>query len=81
METPAFATLGNGEIDFFVKSLHSEETHAVEVKTGKNSGRTAAEALEKQKADYILYAKGDIYGGKAGNIITIPIYGIAKYRF
>lgn len=49
LETPAFATLGNGEIDFFVKSLRSEETYAIEVKTGKNSGRTAIEALEKHK--------------------------------
>ena len=81
LETPAFATLGNGEIDFFVKSLRSEESYVVEVKTGKNSGRTAAEALEKQKIDCILYAKGDTYGGKTEDIITIPIYGIAKYRF
>lgn len=80
-ETPAFATLGNGEIDFFVKSLDSEKTYAVEVKAGKNSGKTAAEALEKRKADYILYAKGDTYGGKTDKIITIPIYGIAKYEF
>lgn len=81
LETPAFATLGNGEIDFFVKVLHSEETYAIEVKSGKNSGRTATEALEKGKADYILYARGDTHGGKTGNIITIPIYGIAKYQF
>lgn len=33
--TPAFATLGNGEIDFFVKVLHSEETYAIEVKKRK----------------------------------------------
>ncbi len=81
LETPAFATLGNGEIDFFVKVLRSEETYAVEVKSGKNSGRTAAKALEKKKADYILYAKGDTHVGKTENIITIPIYGIAKYQF
>lgn len=81
LETPAFATLGKGEIDFLVKILRSEEVYAIEVKTGKNSGRTAAEALEKKKVDYILYAKGDTCGGRTGNIITIPIYGIGKYRF
>lgn len=81
LETPAFATLGGGEIDFFVKSLHSEKTYAVEVKSGKNSGGTAQKALEKKKADYVLYAKGDTHGGAAENIITIPIYGIAKYQF
>lgn len=81
LETPAFATLGNGEIDFFVKELASEKTYAVEVKSGKNSGRTATEALEKQKADYVLYAKGNTCGGKADNVITIPIYGISKFKF
>ena len=81
LETPAFATLGGGEIDFFVKSLHSEKTYAVEVKSGKNSGGTAQKALEKKKTDYVLYAKGDTHGGAAENIIIIPIYGIAKYQF
>lgn len=80
-ETPAFATLGNGEIDFFVKSIRTEKTYAVEVKAGKNSGKTALDALEKKKADYVLYAKGNTNGGKADKIITIPIYGIAKYQF
>ena len=37
LETPAFATLGNGEIDFYVKELASERTYAVEVKSGKNA--------------------------------------------
>jgi hypothetical protein len=81
LETPAFATLGNGEIDFYVKELASERTYAVEVKSGKNSGKTAAEALEKKKADYVLYAKGNTCGGKADNTITIPIYGISKFKF
>lgn len=81
LETPAFATLGNGEIDFYVKELASEKTYAIEVKSGKNSGKTAAEALEKKKADYVLYAKGNTCGGKADNVITIPICGISKFKF
>lgn len=81
LETPAFATLGNGEIDFFVKELASDKTYAVEVKSGKNSGKTTAEVLEKKKADYVLYAKGNTFGGKADNVITIPIYGISKFKF
>ncbi len=35
LETPAFAALGNGEIDFYVKELASERTYAVEIKAGK----------------------------------------------
>ena len=47
----------------------------------KNSGKTAEEILEKRKADYVLYAKGNTHGGIHGNIYTIPIYGIAKFQF
>ena len=32
LETPAFATLGNGEVDFYVKSLKTQKTYAIEVK-------------------------------------------------
>lgn len=80
-EMPAFATLGNGEIDFYVKSIRTEKTYAVEVKTGKNSGKTAMDALGKKKVDYVLYAKGNTCGGKTEKVITVPIYGIARYHF
>ena len=81
LETPAFATLGTGEIDFYVKAIQSQKTYALEVKAGKNAGRTASAAIENQKADYLLYAKGNTNGGRAGNILTIPIYGISKFLF
>ncbi len=81
LETPAFATLGNGEIDFYAQAVPSQKTYAIEVKAGKNAGITAATALENKKADYLLYAKGNTNGGKAGNIITIPIYGVLKFTF
>lgn len=81
LETPAFATLGNGEIDFYVRTLDSEKIWAVEVKSGKNAGKTAAEALKRRKIDYILYAKGDTHGGRTDSVVTIPIYGISKYHF
>ena len=51
LEPPAFATLGNGEIDFYVKELASERTYVVEVKSGKNSGKTETEVLEKKNSD------------------------------
>ena len=80
LETPAFATLGAGEIDFYVKAIKSQKTYVLEVKTGKNAGRTAGVAIEKGKADCLLYARSNTNGGKTGNIITIPIYGITKFR-
>ena len=64
-----------------MKSIRTEKTYAVEVKAGKNSGKTALDALEKKKVDYILYTKGNTHGGTVEKIVTIPIYGIAKYKF
>lgn len=81
LETPAFATYGDGELDFFVMSLHSEKTYAVEVKSGKNSSKTVSSVLQGHKADYALFAKGNTHGGIVDNIFTIPIYGISKFTF
>lgn len=80
-EMPAFATYGSGEVDFFTKSLKTHKVYGIEVKSGKNSGKTAMEVLEKEKIDYLLFAKGSTHGGIADNIYTIPIYGISKFVF
>lgn len=80
-EMPAFATWGAGELDFYTKSLSTGKTYAIEVKSGKNSGKTAMDVLEKKKADYALMAKGNTYGGVKDKIYTIPVYGISKFRF
>ena len=81
LETPAFATLGQGEIDFYVKSLKTQKTYAIEVKAGKKNSKTVQMILEKEKADYVIYAKGNTHGGIKDNVHTIPIYGIGKYNF
>lgn len=81
LETPAFATLGKGEVDFYLKSLESQKTYAIEVKAGKNQSKTVQDILEKKKADCIVYAKGNTHGGRKDNIYTIPIYGIGKFQF
>jgi len=49
LETPAFATLGASEIDFYVKAIQSQKTYALEVKTGKNAGKTANAAIESKR--------------------------------
>ncbi len=81
LETPAFATLGNGEIDFWVMAMHSQKTYAIEVKSGKNNSKTIQEALDRKKIDFALFVKGNTYGGIKDNILTIPIYGISKFSF
>ena len=81
LETPAFATLGNGEIDFYVKTIKGHKSYAIEVKAGKKGSRTAQTVLERNKADFVLLAKGNTHGGIVDNIYTIPIYGIGKFKF
>lgn len=81
LETPAFATLGKGELDFFVKTIKGQKTYAIEVKAGKKNSKTVQDVLKRKKADYILFAKGNTCGGKTDNIYTIPVYGIGKFEF
>ena len=81
LEMPAFGTIGNGEIDFYVKTLKAGKTYAIEVKAGRKNSKTVQVLLEKQKADYILFTKGNTHGRIKENIYTIPIYGISKFKF
>lgn len=57
------------------------KTYAIEVKAGRKNSKTVQVLLEKQKADYILFTKGNTHGGIKENIYTIPIYGISKFKF
>lgn len=81
LETPAFATFENYEVDFYVKTIKKEKTYAIEVKSGKNNSKTIAEVKHRKKADYILFAKGNTHGGIDDSVYTIPIYGISKFKF
>lgn len=80
-ETPAFATYNNGELDFIAKSLQDNNVYGIEVKSGKNFGKTAKEMLERKVIDFLVNAKGSTYGGIDNNIYTIPIYTISKFTF
>ena len=50
------------------------------IRDRKNS-KTVQMILDKKKADYILFAKGNTHGGVKENVYTIPIYGIGKFEF
>lgn len=80
-EMPAFATFNDGELDFFVKSLHDNKIYGIEVKSGKNSGKTAKEMLDKKVIDFLINTKGASFGGINNNIYTIPIYTFSKFTF
>ena len=79
--TPMFASYKNGELDFFVNSRTNYMNYAIEVKAGKNQGKTAMQMLQDGKVSYVYYLKGDTYGGCAGKIITIPIYLMGRIVF
>lgn len=78
---PMFATYKGGELDFFVNSRIDYQNYGVEVKAGKNQGKTADQMLRDGKVSYIYYLKGDSYGGKAGKISTIPVYLTGRVEF
>lgn len=78
---PAFGVYKQGEIDFFVRGLKTHKDYAIEVKAGKNIGKTANAILKDGKADAVYLLKGDTYGGIAGKKITVPIYLTGRVEF
>lgn len=75
---PAFGVYRGGEIDFFLRSIKTHKDYAIEVKAGRNIGKTANMILHDRKADYLYLLKGDTYGGAEGRKRTVPIYLAAK---
>ena len=50
LETPAFSTWGKYEIDFFAKSVHTDQhTYAIEVKTEKTAERPQKKSWKREK--------------------------------
>ena len=80
---PMFGTYKNGEIDFFVRNLHTDQNYGVEVKTGRNAGKTAQQLLKDHKVEAVYFLKGDTYGGREDKMLTVPVYlaGRVEYNF
>ena len=78
---PAFGVYKRGEIDFLVRSLNTYEDCAIEVKSGKNAGKTANRLLEDGRVDKVYFLKGDTYGGISGKKLTIPVYLCRRIEF
>lgn len=78
---PMFGTYKDGEIDFFVRKLRTDKNYGVEVKAGRNAGRTAQKLLEERKIEKLYYLKGSTYGGEEGRIVTVPIYLASRIRY
>lgn len=81
LETPAIVSTGNGEMNFYVKTLNLEKTYAIEVNAGNKNSETVQMILDEKITDYILFTKRNTQGGINDNIYMIPIYGISKFSF
>ena len=79
--TPMFAVYGNGELDFVYRNRENGCVYGIEVKAGKNIGKTITKCLEKGKINFALYLKGMTNGGVADKIYTMPIYLFPKFNF
>lgn len=78
---PVFGTYKTGEIDFLVSNVLNDKDYGVEVKAGKDAGKTARLLLQDGKVEAVYYLKGDTYGGIAGRMITVPIYLAGRVKF
>lgn len=78
---PAFGMYKGGEIDFFVRGLNTHKDYAIEVKAGKNIGKTANALMNDGKADYLYLLKGDTHGGRQEKKITVPVYLTGRVEF
>lgn len=78
---PMFGTYKNGKIDFFVRNRVNDKNYAIEVKTGRGSGKTAQQLLADWKVEAVYFLKGDTYGGVEGRMITVPIYLVGRVKF
>ncbi len=76
--SPMFGTFQKGEIDFFLSSLINDKDYGVEVKA---EGKTAKALLDSGKVEAVYFLKGDTYGGKAGRMLTVPIYLASRVRY
>lgn len=79
--SPMFGTYKTGEIDFLAGNISNDKTYGIEVKAGKAAGKTAQVLLDDGKVEAVYFLKGDTYGGKAGRMITVPIYLVGRVRF
>ena len=78
---PSFATYGDTELDFllFVPDGANTRKVAIEVKTHHKKGQSSSELLSNGKIDYLINVRAGTMGGRAGNILTIPIYLFGRF--
>ncbi len=78
---PMFAVYGNGELDFVYRNRENGYIYGIEVKSGKNIGKTLTKSLTNGKINFAIYLKGLTEGGINNKIYTIPIYLFPRFSF
>lgn len=78
---PMFGIYGDGELDFVYRDRESGYVYGIEVKAGKNSGKTITKSLANGKIDFAVYLKGVTQGGIANKTYTIPIFLFPRFEF
>lgn len=78
---PMFAVYGDGELDFVYRNRENGSVYGIEVKAGKNMGKTITKSLTNGKINFAIYLKGLTEGGIHNKIYTIPIYLFPKFNF
>lgn len=78
---PMFGVYGDGELDFIYRDRESGKIYGIEVKSGKNLGKTIVKSLSNGKIDFAVYLKGLTQGGIANKTYTIPIFLFPRFEF
>ncbi|SFB31223.1 hypothetical protein SAMN04488528_102813 [Clostridium frigidicarnis] len=72
---------GDGELDFVYRNRENVSVYGIEVKAGKNVGKTITKSLTNGKINFAIYLKGLTEGGIHNKIYTTPIYLFPKFNF
>ncbi|RII32943.1 ATP-binding protein [Clostridium chromiireducens] len=78
---PMLGIYGDGELDFVYRDRENGQVYGIEVKSGKNPGKTITKSLANGKIDFAVYLKGLTQGGIANKTYTIPIFLFPRFEF
>lgn len=78
---PMFGVYGDGELNFIYRDRERGKIYGIEVKSGKNPGKTIVKSLSNGKIDFAVYLKGLTQGGIANKTYTIPIFLFPRFEF
>lgn len=76
-DRPSFAICDDYELDFYVVARFDGKKYGIEVKNGKNTGKSLQNVLDR--LDCAIYARVDSGTGESGKVYTIPVFLLNKF--